>query len=242
MNAPPLPRELALDAAKQAINALGMWLPPAGREAAVDAVAAVYEAELNRSQRRAVAFQTRLDAARDWARQHLKAEQQDGLLEALRGDTSNPNRQPVPPGDTGDDLAWTREMLLAAQGEATNEATRADQAEATLAALRHGEEQPADEYLHPTPAQWLWRWNRATPEQRLDTVGRILSAFETSSRCFIEAHASRAEDGRTAMAAVGRVRALADELDATEAHGGLADGYWEAARRIRAALEAPKEN
>lgn len=41
MNTPPAPRELALDAAKQAINKLGMWLPPAGREAVVDAILAI---------------------------------------------------------------------------------------------------------------------------------------------------------------------------------------------------------
>lgn len=39
--APPTLRDRAIDAAKQAINALGMWLPPAGREAVVDAVLAL---------------------------------------------------------------------------------------------------------------------------------------------------------------------------------------------------------
>jgi hypothetical protein len=34
----------------------------------------------------AVTFQTRIDAARAWARQHLDAEQQAGLLGVLRGD------------------------------------------------------------------------------------------------------------------------------------------------------------
>lgn len=37
----PILRDRAIDAAKQAINALGMWLPPAGRGAVVDAVLAL---------------------------------------------------------------------------------------------------------------------------------------------------------------------------------------------------------
>lgn len=48
-------------------------------------------------------------------------------------------------------------------------------------------------------------------------------------------------DLAAAEAAIARVRALADELDNTNAHGGMADGYYEAARRIREALDEPKE-
>lgn len=43
MTTPPTLRDRAIDAAKQAINTLGMWLPPAGREAAADAVLATLE-------------------------------------------------------------------------------------------------------------------------------------------------------------------------------------------------------
>ncbi|MFE2323610.1 hypothetical protein ACFXD5_06750 [Streptomyces sp. NPDC059385] len=50
--------------------------------------------------------------------------------------------------------------------------------------------------------------------------------------------AARAEQ---AEAAIARVRALASELDAAEAYGGLADGYELAAYRIRAALDDPQE-
>lgn len=76
-----------------------------------------------------------------------------------------------------------------------------------LAALHDGEEKPPDERLNPTPAQWLWRWNRATPKQRLDMAGSILQAFDESSRCFMEAHAMRVADGREDRSALGRVRA-----------------------------------
>ncbi|GHG15302.1 hypothetical protein ACFFSH_40420 [Streptomyces filamentosus] len=39
-------------------------------------------------QRLAVTFQTRLDAARDWARRNLPADQRDALLRVLRGDAT----------------------------------------------------------------------------------------------------------------------------------------------------------
>lgn len=50
-----------------------------------DAVMAVRDAELAASQRRAVTFVERIDAARAWARQHLDPEQQTGLLAVLGG-------------------------------------------------------------------------------------------------------------------------------------------------------------
>ncbi|MFJ7269385.1 hypothetical protein ACIQV3_22535 [Streptomyces sp. NPDC099050] len=81
----PTLRDRAIDAAKQTINALGMWLPPAGREAVVDAVAAVHEAELHTARQRAVTFQHRLDDARIWARTNLPADQQYDLLAILGG-------------------------------------------------------------------------------------------------------------------------------------------------------------
>lgn len=47
----------------------------------------------------------------------------------------------------------------------------ADELEAELAALHQGEEPYDDESMVPTPAQWIWRWNRATPEERLFIAG-----------------------------------------------------------------------
>ncbi|GHF76884.1 hypothetical protein ACFFSH_40490 [Streptomyces filamentosus] len=50
---------------------------------------------LETAQRLAVTFQTRIDAARDWARHNLPANQRDALLRVLRGNTtSNPKGQP----------------------------------------------------------------------------------------------------------------------------------------------------
>lgn len=44
---------------------------------------------------------------------------------------------------------------------------------AELAALYEGEEPYDDDRLIPTPGQWIWRWNRATPAERLDVVQLI---------------------------------------------------------------------
>lgn len=50
--------------------------------------------------------------------------------------------------------------------------------EAELAGLHEGEEPYEDERAVPTPAQWLWRWNRATPAERLERAGQALSDWE----------------------------------------------------------------
>lgn len=59
---------------------------------------------------------------------------------------------------------------------------RASNAEAALAQLREGEEPYEDERIVPTPAQWIWNWNRATPEQRLDVVAYIKALSERLDR------------------------------------------------------------
>ncbi|MEE4540967.1 hypothetical protein V2S66_03165 [Streptomyces sp. V4-01] len=43
-----------------------------------------------------------------------------------------------------------------------------------LAALHEGEQPYTDESTMPTPAQWIWRWNRCTPEQRLDAAAHVI--------------------------------------------------------------------
>lgn len=78
-------RALAFNAVGPAVNDAGYWLPLSARRAVADAVLAAVADEFEASRRRAVTFQARLDAGRDWARRNLTAEQQQGLLEALRG-------------------------------------------------------------------------------------------------------------------------------------------------------------
>ncbi|GAA3267975.1 hypothetical protein [Streptomyces lavendulae] len=110
--------------------------------------------------------------------------------------------------------------------------------QAALAALHEGEEEPTDQYANETPAQWLWQWNHATPERRLDMASRIIDAFATAGRCHLEGHAYRAEDWRADRAALGRVRAELDRWGLQtllpQTNRALAD--------VQAALEQPKEH
>lgn len=87
---------------------------------------------------------------------------------------------------------------------------RALATETALAALHAGEEPCPDPLIELTPAQWLWQWNRATPEQRLDMIGRVQQAFADQTACHFGAHRAQVERARRDGAAVGRVRA---ELD-----------------------------
>lgn len=47
---------------------------------------------------------------------------------------------------------------------------RAELAEAQLAALHEGEEEWVDDQTEPTPAQWLYRFNRGAHKERLHIV------------------------------------------------------------------------
>jgi hypothetical protein len=76
-----------LHAVGSAFDGLGAWPDhPRTLETLADNVEQLVDAELETSQRQAVLFQTRIYVARDWARRNLPAEQQAGLLAALRGD------------------------------------------------------------------------------------------------------------------------------------------------------------
>jgi hypothetical protein len=64
-----------------------------------------------------------------------------------------------------------------------------------LARLRVGEE-PLPEGQHPataSPAQWLWLFNEATPEERLAWAGRIIDTSEEAAACFFENHTDKIE-------------------------------------------------
>jgi hypothetical protein len=47
-------------------------------------------------------------------------------------------------------------------------------AQARIAELHEGEEPYDDERIVPSPSQWLWQWNRATPEKRLAKAAQVL--------------------------------------------------------------------
>ncbi|KIF02221.1 hypothetical protein PL81_31120 [Streptomyces sp. RSD-27] len=78
-------RARALDAAAQALNAGGYWLPTDGQAAIVDAVLAVADAEIDTARRRPSRSEGQLAHARLWARTNLTAEQQHQLLSILGG-------------------------------------------------------------------------------------------------------------------------------------------------------------
>lgn len=90
---------------------------------------------------------------------------------------------------------------------------RAEQA-ADLKRLQAGEEPVTDPVLIPTPGQWIWHWNRATPEERLDRAAQIMNAFDRSNGCFMGDHDKRIE---YAEAAVGCVRNLPQQPEVMDA-------------------------
>jgi DNA repair exonuclease SbcCD ATPase subunit len=104
---------------------------------------------------------------------------------------------------------------------------RAEQAEAALAALHEGEEPHEDERTVPTPAQWIWWWNRATPAERLDRAGRVLADVDHVYQCFLLKWEERA---REAEARVRELQARLDEVnDRQQAAPEISvqvDGEW----------------
>lgn len=87
---------------------------------------------------------------------------------------------------------------------------RAETAEAKLAALHEGEEPYEDERTVPTPAQWIWRWNRATPAERLDRAGRVLADVDHVYQCFLLKWPERAREAETR---VSELQARLDEIN-----------------------------
>ena len=116
---------------------------------------------------------------------------------------------------------------------------RAEQAEAALARLHEGEEPHPDEYAEATPAQWIWRWNRATPERRLEVAASVIEKSGRADRCFLMNHEKRLADAQAAPDAARRVRSECDAIEAESygQHGDHHDGHREAVARIRAALD-----
>ena len=57
-----------------------------------------------------------------------------------------------------------------------------------LERLRAGEEPITDEGIAPNPGQWIWQWNRATPEKRLSMAAQIQDGMTRSNNCFMADH------------------------------------------------------
>ncbi|MDX2838001.1 hypothetical protein PV377_03105 [Streptomyces ipomoeae] len=64
---------------------------------------------------------------------------------------------------------------------------------AELERLRTGEEPVTDQRITLTPGQWIWQWNRATPEKRLDMAAQILDGMTRSNNCFMADHETQIE-------------------------------------------------
>jgi hypothetical protein len=57
-----------------------------------------------------------------------------------------------------------------------------DEARTALALLHQGEEPYEDECIVPTPGQWIWRWNRATAEERLQRAEQVIADYTRLDR------------------------------------------------------------
>lgn len=92
-----------------------------------------------------------------------------------------------------------------------------------LAHLREGEEPAANPAFMPTPAQWIWKWNRATPEKRLQVAEAVMRDGATASDCRINGHTERIHDGRHAEMALNEVRDVVADM---ERQGALQWAGW----------------
>jgi hypothetical protein len=88
-------------------------------------------------------------------------------------------------------------------------------AETELERLGAGEEPGWDPLIVPTPGQWIWKWNRATAEERHDAAKRILDNEDRAGRCFEQAHEGRVHDGRHAEMALIEVQNVVADMEAT---------------------------
>jgi hypothetical protein len=159
-------------------------------------------------------------------------------------------------GDTCGDRCrtrWTGQWPETAARDAELEQLRAE-----VAAFRVGEEQPTDERLKSTPANWIWCWNRATPEERLAKAATAIQAVDQAERCFLNEHASLHERLSAMTRAHDRVsdhaRRLEDVLERARAECSRQNrsleevdgeplsardhGIYQAVQRILAALNA----
>lgn len=231
MTTPPPPRALALDAAAVALNTGRYWLPAEAQAAVVDAVAAVYEADLDTARRRTVALVERIDDGRAWARQHLTVEQQTELLGVLAG------REDATPTDGLRDRYAAAIRAATCTGNCDTSETECARTRIQAVVWEHGQlaevsgspEMLADTILatRDTELDQL----RADRDRWQHGLEAAEAQLEHHRRTLAQAQA-RAEH---AEAALGRVR---DELAAIETDALAPRAVTQ---RLRAALEPPKE-
>jgi hypothetical protein len=103
------------------------------------------------------------------------------------------------------------------------ETERAKRAEAELARLHEGEEPVINPAVMHTPAQWIWQWNRAPLEKRLQVVEAAMRDGAAAHDCRINGHTERIHDGRHAEMALNEVR---QAVAGMEAQGALQWAGW----------------
>ncbi|MFF0736893.1 hypothetical protein ACFYVK_35430 [Streptomyces chartreusis] len=79
------------------------------------------------------------------------------------------------------------------RGAITADMNKAREQAAELERLHTGEEPVTDERITPTPGQWIWKWNRVTPEKRLDMAAQILDNMPIARNCFMNDHEAQIE-------------------------------------------------
>ncbi|MGP3914345.1 hypothetical protein [Nonomuraea sp. 10N515B] len=88
---------------------------------------------------------------------------------------------------------------------------RAEAAEQEVARLRAGEaDEPPAEGVQLTPAEWLRKYNDATPERRLQVVEHVRDNAAAARRCLMADHDGALDELRHVHAALARVRHIAD--------------------------------
>lgn len=89
-----------------------------------------------------------------------------------------------------------------------------DEQNAELERLRAGEEPATNKALRPTPGQWIWQWNRATPEKRLDMAAQILDGMARANDCFMADHEAQIASLRAEVERLRTERSTAETPDA----------------------------
>ncbi|MCX5209747.1 hypothetical protein OG689_10675 [Kitasatospora sp. NBC_00240] len=127
--------------------------------------------------------------------------------------------------------AWHSARTRAARATGT-----LDGVQANLALLHQGEEPHPDQHTVPTPGQWIWHWNRATPSKRLEVAAKALA---DADHRYENAMNHWPERARQAEAEIITTRAALDEvardLNMTWLKNDITAEH--VVRRVRAAMD-----
>ncbi|MFE2965535.1 hypothetical protein ACFXKC_18015 [Streptomyces sp. NPDC059340] len=131
------------------------------------------------------------------------------------------NRRAEPSPEARELLAHHDRLDLAEMVVALHQLEEAARTE--LAAFHAGEEPVTNPAVMHTPAQWIWQWNRATPEKRLQVAEAAMRDGAAAHDCRINGHTERIHDGRHAEMALNEVRNVVADM---AAQGALQWAGW----------------